>query len=84
MNQATQNVIAALNKGETTIDEILANLPVAESLVKAGSGFRSLTNGQPVLLRGRLVKVYELGPKQDSNGTTITPKPRKVAKAGKK
>jgi predicted DNA-binding ArsR family transcriptional regulator len=84
MNEATKQIINALNAGQTTITEVLENLPIAKTFVKAGTGFRTLTNGQPLLLNGELVKVYELGPKQNGNGDAITPKPRKVAKAAKK
>lgn len=78
MNEKSLNdVVKALNTGELTMDDLLANLDTETSYVRRGTSFAELKFENISQVNGKLAKIYSLASdKIERDGTKVQRKPR--------
>lgn len=78
MNEKSLNdVVKALNTGELTMDQLLANLDTEVAYVRRGTSFAELKFENISQINGKLAKVYSLSSEKiERNGMIVERKPR--------
>ena len=81
MNEKSLNdVVKALNTGELTMDQLLANLDTEAAYVRRGTSFAELKFENISQVNGKLAKIYSVASDRiNRDGTIIERKPRKKA-----
>ena len=73
-----KDVLAALNSGELTMDQLLENLDTRTAYVRRGSSFSQLKYEAISQVNGEFAKVYTLASEKiERDGSVVERKPRK-------
>jgi hypothetical protein len=83
MNEKSLNdVVKALNTGELTMDQLLANLDTEVAYVRRGTSFAELKFENISQVNGKLAKVYSVASDRiERDGKIVERKPRKKAES---
>ena len=77
-----KDVLAALNSGELSMDQLLENLDTKTAYVRRGSSFAVLKYESVSQINGEFAKVYTLASEKiERDGKPVERKPRKKAEA---
>lgn len=78
MNEKSLNdVVKALNTGELTMDQLLANLDTEVAYVRRGTSFAELKFENISQVNGKLAKIYSVASDRiERDGTVVARKPR--------